>query len=189
MEAIIALAIALAGLVSWFFTKKKYPFDMYTETTTEALPEAPELPVAETSPTHQEQLYQHAKSLLGKNLTLDDSIPWMVGCAQAVSYVLATLPIPGIPKKGISGTALLLKYLRESKHFEQVDTYEPGNIIINPTGFGNGKIRGHVGICGIYQIMSNNSETGLWDTQWTIARWTDYYEKYGGITTLYFKPL
>lgn len=134
-------------------------------------------------------LYNLSKSLIGKHLSLNDNVPWMVGCAEAVSNLLQQFGVAHIPAHGIEGTYQLLQFLCESPQFQEIYTYTPGAIVIAATGTGNGKIRGHVGVCGNNQIMSNNSETGKWDTQWTSARWNDYYHTYGGIPVRYFLPM
>ena len=137
--------------------------------------------------TRTRKLYDLAKSLLSMHLGLDKSIPWGVNCANAATHVLIKAGVKGLPAKGIAGTAALLSWLQSSSEFDEVDNPEPGDIIMSATGTGNGKCRGHVGIVGQHQIMSNNSETGLWDTQWTMDRWNDYYRAYGGILTRYFR--
>lgn len=134
-------------------------------------------------------LYQLAKSLLGQHLTMNEAVPWMVGCMEAVSRILDSFGVPGIPVMGIEGTAAGLDFLIRSPRFKEIPDYEKGAVLVAATGTGNGKIRGHVGICGINQIMSNNSETGKWDTQWTVDRWLAYYGDYGGIKTRYFLPV
>ena len=135
------------------------------------------------------KLYTLSKSLLGQHLSLNDAVPWMVGCAEAISKLLVMDGITGIPAQGIEGTAALLTFLEQSKQFQEIFSYTQGAILIATTGTGNGKIRGHVGCCGLNAIMSNNSETGKWDTQWNIARWLAYYGGYGGIKTRYFLPI
>ena len=185
---LLALSFILisAGVAAWrykMFALQEYPLEPLEEP-----PQAHTSPVTTpTMPTHTEHLYDTSKSLLGIHLGKDTSIPWMVNCANACTDVLIRAGVPGLPLKGIAGTANLLAFLEKSDAFEEVFDYAPGLVIIAATGSGNGKIRGHVGICGKNQIMSNNSETGKWDTQWTIARWMDYYTSYGDIPTRYFK--
>lgn len=164
------------------------PVDVYfsykTNPMTQKVTEMPTQPV-----TPAQSLYIMSKSLLGQHLTLNENVPWMVGCMEAVSLILFKLGIPGIPDTGIEGTAAGLDFLARSASFTEVEEYAIGAILIAATGTGNGKIRGHVGVCGEFQIMSNNSETGKWDTQWTIDRWLAYYGDYGGIKTRYFFPV
>lgn len=146
------------------------------------------LPAPEVQ-TPAQRLYSLSRSLLGQHLSLNEAVPWMVGCMEAVSKLLVQFGTPGIPKAGIEGTAAGLAFLIQSPHFKEITAPQLGAILIAATGTGNGKIRGHVGCIGEYQIMSNNSETGKWDTQWTIDRWLAYYDTYGGIKTRYFLPI
>lgn len=150
------------------------------------------LPVTPTpmpTQTKAELLYTLSKGLLDTHLSLNDAVPWMVGCMEAVSKVLVEFDITGIPAKGIEGTFAGLDFLKQSLQFNEIYTYTPGAVVIAATGTGNGKIRGHVGICGNNSIMSNNSETGKWDTQWDIDRFTAYYNGYGAIPIRYFLPI
>lgn len=186
MKAVIDF---LAALFRWdttpIQTNPMQPEPMPTQA-----PKQPEEPIKyEEGGNQPELLYQLAKGLLGRHLTMDESVPWMVGCMEAASYILDAFDIPGIPVKGIPGTIVGLEFLISSPCFKEVWEYSVGAVLIAATGTGNGKIRGHVGICGINQIMSNNSETGKWDTQWDIKRWLAYYGDYGGIKTRYFLPV
>lgn len=142
-----------------------------------------------TTQTKAQQLYTLSKSLLGQHLSLNNAVPWMVGCMEAVSKLLVAFNVTGIPAKGIEGTYDGLTFFEHSPQFKEIYTYTPGAVLIAATGTGNGKIRGHVGICGENAIMSNNSETGKWDTQWDIARFTAYYTGYGAIPIRYFLPM
>jgi hypothetical protein len=129
-------------------------------------------------------LYDVAYSLIGKHLTLNSDIPKEYGCAQAISYVLKQYGCD-IPKRGISGTYSLYEWLQ--KNGVEIEKSEVGCVIISITNTGNGKCRGHVGIQGKYQILSNNSKTGLLDTQWVYSDWISYYKEYGNLTTKYYR--
>lgn len=152
----------------------------------------------ETLPTNSNasQLYLAGKASLGKRLTLNSAVPINLGCAQAVSKLLYDVKFTAVPKRGIDGTAGLLKWCEENPLlFEKLDEPEKGAIIISPTGQGSGVARGHVGILGElgkmfpndYAIMSNNSSTGKWDTKWSLNRWKDFYGTYGGLPIYYFR--
>lgn len=156
-------------------------------------PVSPETPAVNSNAS---QLYIAGKASLGKRLTLNSAVPINLGCAQAVSKLLSTVKFTAIPKRGIDGTASLLKWCEENPLlFEKLDEPEKGAIIISPTGKGNGLTRGHTGICGElgkmfpndYAVMSNNSSTGKWDTQWSLNRWQEYYGGYGGLPVYYFR--
>ena len=139
------------------------------------------------TPSTRDTLYTVAKSLLGKHLTLNPLVDQRLGCAQALSYVLKQVKWTSIPKHGIDGTAGLLQWFNgHIELFKEVSEPQIGTIILNVTGTGNGKVRGHVGIVGKNSIMSNNSQSGLWDTHWDLETWKAYYEKFGGMKTHYF---
>lgn len=140
-------------------------------------------------PTKADKLYSYSKSEIGAHLSLNNAVPWMVGCAEAVSWLLKHFGTTGIPTTGFEGTATLAAFLSHNTQFSEIYTYTPGAIMVAATGTGNGKIRGHTGVCGYNSIMSNNSETGKWDTQWDQKRWVAYYENFGGFKTRYFLPV
>lgn len=146
--------------------------------------------LAPVQKTLTSDLYTRSKALIGQRLRLDKSVPDTLACATALSYVIQQIKPSAIPKYGISGTNQLLDWLlNHTEIYKQRKSAIPGCIIISPTGHGNGKIRGHVGVEGNNSIMSNNSKTGLWDTHWDSKRWYDYYTVHGGIKTYYFELL
>lgn len=153
----------------------------------EVSPVTPEAP--KPAPTPRTILLgEYASSLLGKHLSLDESIPWGVGCAEAISKVLKDFGVQGIPDRGFPGTVGIGAFLRQSNEFRTNRIMHPGVVILEETGTGNGLIRGHVGIVLDKEIIaSNNSETGKFSNHWTIQRWDDYYRKYGGIPTQLFE--
>jgi len=181
-----------AGLFAFLYHYKAFAFQEHSiEPLIDPVeaPKQPPTPVEQPKqPTMLETLYNTSKSLIGTHLGKDTSIPWMVNCANACTDVLIRTGITGLPEKGIPGTYNLLKFLESSTEFSEVNVYTVGAVIISATGTGNGRIRGHVGICGNNSIMSNNSETGLWDTVWNWKRWHDYYQQYGGLPTRFFIP-
>lgn len=141
-----------------------------------------------------ETLYNLAKSLLGLHLTLDNSIPQDTGCAEAISKILSLEGINDIGASGIPGTASLYQWLKSHPSFEEVTAPNEGVIIISPTGMGSGKVEGHVGILGKFNvqynqdwgIMSNDSNTGLLREQWSLNAWKQYYAGYGGLPIFLF---
>ncbi len=130
------------------------------------------------------QIYNTAKSLMGKHLTLNDTVPMNVGCAQALSYVLKQCGY-AIPKYGIDGTVDMHNWLQ--KNFTRVDTPQAGDVIISVTGTGNGSVRGHTGVVALHGILSNESQSGLWKEDWTLPAWLVHYQTDGELTTEYFR--
>lgn len=129
-------------------------------------------------------LYEVAYGLIGKHCTLNNSVDKSTGCAQAMSYILKKYGAL-IPNNGISGTYELNEWLK--KNATEIKTPDVGSIIIYPTGSGNGKIRGHVFVCGYRNLMSNSSKTGLWSCDWTLEKAKKYYEEYGGLKPYYYR--
>lgn len=135
-------------------------------------------------------LYCLAKSLLGKHLTLDNSVSPDVGCAEAVSKILSLEGID-VPAGGIPGTISLYEWMKSSPLFEEVMQPMEGVIIISPTV---GSKHGHVGLLGAlnvmynndWGIMSNDSDTGLLREKWSLTAWEQYYAQYLGLSIFYF---
>jgi hypothetical protein len=137
--------------------------------------------------TKQQALLRLAKDNLGRDITPNDKIPDNVACAEGVSTLIKTI-YPDFPI--IPSTLELDNYLRKDKRFEPTLDLDAGNIIISPTGRGNGLIAGH---CGVLleggKIASNNSYTGLLDNLFTIELWVKRYRVKGGFPIYVFKPL
>lgn len=161
-------------------------FSFFTKPMPQVTPEPTPEPEIVT-PSTKDTLYTVSKGLIGKHLTLNPLVDSRLGCAQALSYVLKQVKWTSIPKHGIDGTAGLLEWFKgHIELFKEVDTPTVGTIILNVTGTGNGRARGHTGVVGKNSIMSNNSQSGLWDTHWDLDTWKAYYEKFGGMKTHYF---
>lgn len=131
------------------------------------------------------RLYETAKSCLGQHLTLNHNVPSELGCAEAVSTIFKKVGI-AVPSAGIASTTELYNWLPHNG-FTKVDSGEPGDIIISPTGMGNGAVRGHVGIIAKYGIMSNDSSTGLFRENWKLDEWKDWYHGKGALPVVFFR--
>lgn len=128
------------------------------------------------------KVYLMAKQCLGQNLCEDK----MLGCAETVNAVFEAAL--GSPVGGGASTFLMYQVLKSSPRFKQVIAPLAGDIIISPTGTGTGGLlNGHVGIVGIYGILSNDSYTGLLEEKYTKQTWADYYGKQGGFPILYYR--
>lgn len=134
------------------------------------------------------KLYEVAKSCLGKDMAPTQNI---YGCAEALNTVVRKAF--GWSVGGGASTYWLNDALsRNPKFYRLTDNSKakPGDIIISPSGWGNGKLsNGHVGIVGENgKILSNNSESYLWDDHLTIDWWNKYYKDYGGFPVHIFRP-
>ena len=137
--------------------------------------------------TNKDKLYRVAKENIGKDLS---DIQSQFGCAKAVNTIhrLAF----GNEIGGGASTYLLFKALGGREDFQEIAEYEVGAIIISPTGTQslNSRLQhGHTGICGKNCIMSDNSLTGLLDTQWTKSTWEKFFGVYGGFPIYYFRKI
>lgn len=136
--------------------------------------------------TNREKLYDAAVAELGRDASPDDLAPDNLGCADSVTNIIRkvrpTFPI-------VVGTwTLLYEHLLKETDFIAVDNPEPGDVIINATGTGNGEIVGHVGIVAKNdRIMSNTSAKGIWEENFSMTNWDNYYRKKGGMPTYYFR--
>jgi hypothetical protein len=138
--------------------------------------------------TKREALYRYALSCVGRDMapTQDE-----YGCAEAVTTIIQSI-FPGFLPVTLS-TASLYQALRKSPRFVQVKTVTilPGDIIISPTGQGNGMVpNGHVGIFGLNSaIMSNSSTNGKFEYNYTLGSWIARYNRTGGYPVYVFRVL
>lgn len=134
-------------------------------------------------------LFETALSCLGTDATPDDIVPDELGCADTVNAVYKKAF--GKPIGGGASTYWLYDALLKSKDFIKVDMPLPGDIVISPTGYGNGKLsNGHVGIVGAGGlIMSNDSRNGLFWTNYTIDTWRKRYAGIGGYPVHFFRRI
>lgn len=137
--------------------------------------------------TNADTLYLAAKSCLGKDMVEDPTIDPALGCASSVNAVFKLAF--GKEIGGGASTAALYDILRTDPRFK-FSTYAKGNIIISPTGSSlKGAPHGHVGIIGMYGILSNNSMTGTWQEYYTEQSWDAYYHDKLGFPVLCFQVL
>lgn len=126
---------------------------------------------------------------LGIDFTPADVIPDEVGCAEAVTTILREV---NIMNRMIPGTWTLNEYLKNDKNWVTVNLAQAGDIIISPTGTsrkGKGApFVGHVGIVGNNGIVyANDSYSGKWKTQYSIATWKERYSDNGGYPVYFYR--
>jgi peptidoglycan hydrolase-like protein with peptidoglycan-binding domain len=133
-----------------------------------------------------EILYAIAKSLLHIDASPDDRAPDEVGCADTVNCVFKSAF--GHEIGGTVSTHDLYLALKASPEFVQTANPVRGDIIISPTGFGDGRMQnGHVGIVSDNNtIMSNSSSTGTFEQNYTILAWRSRYGVGGGFPVVFF---
>lgn len=126
----------------------------------------------ETSP---QKLYRIAKDNLGKDVSPTQN---EVGCVESLETIhrLAFGDYISGTANPLLSTIELKKALIKRQDFVRIDNYEVGAIILCVTGESQARSNGHAGICGKFQIMSNNSRNSLWEANYTLASWKKYYE-------------
>lgn len=130
-----------------------------------------------------------AKTQVGTDASPNDVAPDEYGCAETVTEVLRKAGC-NIPVQ--VSTARLYEWLVSSPDWLEVPSSLPGDIIIAPTGQGgkNGVANGHVGIVAENgNIMSNNSWTGRFEQNYTLASWRDRYIIKGGYKNYFFRKV
>lgn len=134
-------------------------------------------------------LFATAISCLGIDASPQDIAPDELGCAETVYDILArAFPLNvGFPL--VISTSKLYDALKSSSKYIKIDQPLEGDIIISPTGYGNGGLsNGHVGIKGeLDKIMSNSSFTGKFEENYTIVTWKARYTDIGGYPMFYFR--
>lgn len=134
---------------------------------------------------NSKKVYATAKACLGENLSGNNPV---LGCAKTVNNIF--LKALGSPIGGDYSTNLMFKSLQDKTRFDVITTENalPGDVIISPTGYGNGRMpNGHVGIVGVYGILSNNSEDGELHENYTVQTWVHIYQGVGGFPALFFR--
>lgn len=131
-------------------------------------------------------IYQTALNHIGVDASPADLVDDVVGCAESVTVILQkhiNMPI-------ITGTYTLFDYMNKSGNFARVDIPMAGNIVISPTGMGDGSMRGHVGIIGMNDvIMSNDSYSGKWMANYTVQAWRARYSGKGKMPVYFYKVI
>jgi len=127
---------------------------------------------------------------LGTDASPNDLAPDEYACAETVSDILIKAFDPFVVNFTLS-TYQLYNELLNSKEFVRVDKSEAGDIIISPTGYGNGNLpNGHVGIkFDDYNIMSNSSATGTFIKNYNLDTWKNRYSTLGGYPVVFFRKV
>jgi peptidoglycan hydrolase-like protein with peptidoglycan-binding domain len=140
---------------------------------------------------NRRRIYRTALSFIGRDASPSDLAPDEVGCADSVSAVLQTALGSEMGIDYTISTALLYKELMASKAYTMVQTPQAGDILVSPTGLGNGGLsNGHTGIWGENGlIMSNSSATGNFMQNYNADTWKARYVALGGFPMCTFRKL
>lgn len=133
-----------------------------------------------------DMLLAAAVDAIGTDASPSDLAPDELGCAESVSNVVGRV-LPQFPT--VTGTWTLLDLLSKHSRFETVTGEpEPGDIMLYATGQGVGIFPGHVGIVGESNtVMSNDSATGKFIENYTVASFRDRYVRWGGFKEHIFR--
>lgn len=132
------------------------------------------------------KVYDTAKNNIGNNLCSNK----VLGCAETVNKIFEMAL--GDPIGGDSSTQAMMPFLLNRNCFMEVFLGDqlPGDIIISPTGSGDGTLEhGHVGIIAIYGILSNSSSDGRLHENYDVETWNNYYHIYGHFPVRFFRVL
>ena len=125
-----------------------------------------------------------ALTLLNIDVTPEDKTPDEVACVESFCEVMNKV----IPFPRLTYTPDLVRELKRDERFEATLDFNEASIIVSATGTGNGTMKGHCGIVGTNnEIISNNSNTGKWEYNYTINSWVARYRTKGGMPVLLFK--
>lgn len=153
-------------------------------TSTDPVAEPRETPVKPASNNiYSTIIYSTAVAHLGQHLTLDASVPDEVGCCEAVSAVLKDAGFV-LPAEGIAGVNALIVWLLANGFTEQ-SSPSVGAIITAHNPDAAITTYAHTGICLAHGIASNNSATGIFSENYTLASWHAYFGA-AASTTRYF---
>jgi hypothetical protein len=132
------------------------------------------------------KLFLTARACIGKDMAPTEN---ELGCAEAVNEIV--FKAFGDYAGGDKSTYRMYHAIRDNKKFVQVYSPRPGDIVLSPTGYGNGTIpNGHTGIMGEFgAIMSNNSSDGLFLANYTLTAWRNRYQKQGGYPVLFYRRI
>lgn len=134
------------------------------------LPKEPPKPV---------QLVNAITDSLGKSFTKD--APAEKGCAETVCKITQKV-YPNFPT--ILHTADLNNYLSKDQRFKATTVSGPGKIIISPTKIESG----HVGFfLPNGRIASNNSETGIFEDNYSLQNWVESFRTKKGLSIYYYE--
>jgi hypothetical protein len=133
------------------------------------------------------KLYYTAQGWLGKDASPSDEAPDEYGCAETVNAIVERTF--GKPIGGDVSTYRMYYAIRDNKKFVEVKKPIRGDIILSPTGYGNGSMNnGHVGIVGLNGVvMSNSSAGGLFLEKYSVLSWKERYGDKGGYPVLFYR--
>lgn len=133
-------------------------------------------------------IHRVALNSLGMDASPNDTAPDELGCAESVTEILKAAG--AMPYVEIS-TYRLYNYFKADKNWTLVEDPQPGDVILSPTGYSTkvpAPFPGHVGIIGKNgTIMSNDSATGRFMSNYSLDTWRGRWVKRGGYKMLFYR--
>ena len=111
------------------------------------------------------------------------------GCAEAVNNIV--FKAFGDYAGGDLSTSRMYHSIKNNRKFIEIRKPLAGDIILSPTGYGNGRIaNGHTGIVSFGNtILSNDSATGKFMPNYTTESWNKRFVADGGYPIFYFRRI
>lgn len=161
-------------------------------------PVSPVKPVAAESPvitpkspqmTNSQKFYNTALASLHKDMSPNDLAPDSLACMESVDGVYTATfgeHLLSMPAR-LSTQAAYEAMLRDPRLEAIIDPI-PGDIVISPTGHSTkGAQHGHTGCWGKNDVLSNDSNTGLWSDNYTHEAWYSVFNKTLGFPVYFFR--
>lgn len=200
---IVFIVIAVLGTLATAFGFKYKIFDVQYPEEPEPLQSpktVPEPPITPKPPepmpelvkpvqTKREHLYEVAKACIGQDMSPQDVAPDTLACMESVDGVyLKAFGKHLLSPANRYSTMLGYKAMLNNPELEVVADPLPGDIVISPTGYSSkNSPHGHTGLRGISTYMSNDSDSGLWKANYTLAAWPLVFSKTLGFSVIHFR--
>lgn len=157
------------------------------------VPLAPPLPINSPQPmptqTKAEQLYSTAYASIGKDMSPANIAPNSLACAESLNGVFFAAFNEHLGTgAALTSTQALYQEMVQDTRLEQITSMEEGAIVISPTGYSSeGAKHGHCGVVGKFDVMSNDSNSGLWLDNYTKETWYNVFNKQLGFPVYLFR--
>ena len=179
------IAFLMGGIATLVALFKTYYMPKEPDTEVDHIaPPTPEIkPTEPIKPPLSLQIYQEARKWLGKEASPKDLAADEYGCAESVSNII-NIVLPDF-FAGILSTIVLNEILSEDSRFHTELNIQAGDIIVSP------RIGEQAGHCGIAmsdtKIASNNSSTGLFETNYSWQSWIKEMKDRRGLHTYIYR--
>lgn len=139
--------------------------------------------------TNTQKLYAVALGSIGKDMSPLDRAPDSLGCMESLDGVyFACFGEHLLSLENRLSTELGYQAMILDPRLEKIDIPEAGDIVISPTGYSKkGFSHGHTGIWGKYDVMSNDSASGLWRDNYTHEAWYTVFGTTLGFPIYFFR--